>query len=247
VWVNTPVDLLSIARTNSPQTKVFLEQFDSPTLTIVGDDSKYGKQVFLSPIPAVPNMDSALEIPIKIEQGRIKIAVEGANDEIYSSAIIETLEGKTPQEQPVNLIQLPFVAGSAGRSTVVLSNEASNPSHPIVKVGTVRLFELGLARFLWTRYPRLLVHGIQRLFITAIIFPLALIGLALLIIRRASRALIILSVIPIYFFCVQSIVHTEYRYVLAVHYFLFALAAVSVSWVINVVMAKASNPQARKS
>ena len=77
--------------------------------------------------------------------------------------------------------------------------------------------------------------------------PLAIIGLGLLIVRRARRALIILSVVPVYFFCVQSIVHTEYRYVLAVDYFLFALAAVTISWVINVVVAKTSNLLARKS
>ncbi len=74
------------------------------------------------------------------------------------------------------------------------------------------------------------MHGIQRIFLTAVILPLAIIGLGLLIIRKQSRALIILTVVPVYFFCVQSIVHTEYRYVLAVDYFLFALVGVAVGW-----------------
>jgi hypothetical protein len=61
--------------------------------------------------------------------------------------------------------------------------------------------------------------------------PLAIIGLALLVTKRHWSALIILLAVPVYFFCVQSIVHTEYRYVLAVNYFLFGLVGVTISWV----------------
>ena len=45
--------------------------------------------------------------------------------------------------------------------------------------------------------------------------------------------LIILSVVPLYYFTVQSAFHTEYRYVLAVNYFLFAFAAVVIAWVVQ--------------
>lgn len=247
VWISSPVDLLSNGRTISSQSKIFLEQLESSMLTVVGDNSKYGQQVVWQPIPVQTNTDNVITIPIKTEQGRMRIAVVGATDQIYSSAIVETLEGKTAQEQPANLIQLSFVASNDERVRIVLSNEASNPPNPIVKLGTVKLFELGPARFLWTRYPRFLVHGIQKIFLTAVFLPLAIIGLALLIARKHSRALVILAVVPVYFFCVQSIVHTEYRYVLAVDYFLFALAAVSVAWIINLVMASTSTMLARKS
>ena len=91
------------------------------------------------------------------------------------------------------------------------------------------------------RYPRLLVNAVQRLFLTAVILPLALIGLGLLVVRKHCRAIIILSVVPIYFFCVQSIVHTEYRYVLAVDYFLFALAAVTISFVTGLIAARSQH------
>jgi hypothetical protein len=241
----SPVDLLSGGRTISPQSKIFLEQLDSPMLTVVGDRSTYGQQAFWQGIPAQANIDHVITVPIKIERGRMRIAVMGASGQIYSSAIVETLESTTAQEQPTNLIQLSFVTSHKEQLRLVLSNEASSPN-PIVKLGPVTFFELGPARFLWTRYPRLLVHAIQRLFLTAIILPLAIIGLGLLIIRRHSRALIILSVVPVYFFCVQSIVHTEYRYVLAVNYFLFALAGVCVAWVTNMVIAKVPNLLGRR-
>jgi hypothetical protein len=67
------------------------------------------------------------------------------------------------------------------------------------------------------------------MFLTAVMLPLAVIGLLVLIFQKQSRALVVLSIVPVYFFTVQSIVHTEYRYVLAVDYFLFALVGVTLS------------------
>jgi uncharacterized metal-binding protein len=129
----------------------------------------------------------------------------------------------------------------------VFSNEASNPPNPAIQIGPIRLFELGPSRFLWTRYPRLIVHGIQSLFLTAIILPLAIIGLVLLIWRRRRLALILLLVVPVYFFLVQSIVHTEYRYVLAVDYFLFALAGVTVSCMADLVVRRIASLRRRST
>jgi 4-amino-4-deoxy-L-arabinose transferase-like glycosyltransferase len=70
--------------------------------------------------------------------------------------------------------------------------------------------------------------AIQKLFITAIFLPLVLVGAGILISRRQVQSLVILLVVPFYYFCTQSALHTEYRYVLVIHYFLFTLAAASV-------------------
>ncbi|HEV2861654.1 MAG TPA: glycosyltransferase family 39 protein [Pyrinomonadaceae bacterium] len=82
---------------------------------------------------------------------------------------------------------------------------------------------------LWTHYPRLVVSFAQKAFITAVMLPLMLAGLVLAF-REAGRrrALALLVVVPAYYVCVQSALHTEYRYVLAIHYFLFAFAAFAV-------------------
>lgn len=77
---------------------------------------------------------------------------------------------------------------------------------------------------------RIVIKSIQRIFITAVFLPLAILGLLLVIFRKQSRALVILSIVPLYYFLVQSMVHTEYRYVLAVGYFLFAFAAVGLDF-----------------
>ena len=77
--------------------------------------------------------------------------------------------------------------------------------------------------------PRVVIYPVQKIFLTAVMLPLAILGLFVVIMQKHSRALVILSVVPLYYFTVQSIVHTEYRYVLAVVYFLFAFAAVGVT------------------
>jgi 4-amino-4-deoxy-L-arabinose transferase-like glycosyltransferase len=77
----------------------------------------------------------------------------------------------------------------------------------------------------WARAPRLALRAVQKLFVTAVFLPLYLAGLFLLLRARRRRALAALLVVPLYCLCVQSALHTEYRYVLAVHYFLFVVAA----------------------
>jgi hypothetical protein len=57
--------------------------------------------------------------------------------------------------------------------------------------------------------------------------PLAIIGLLILTLTRQRKAIALLLIVPAYYLCIQSALHTEYRYVLAIHYFLFILVAVA--------------------
>lgn len=70
---------------------------------------------------------------------------------------------------------------------------------------------------------------LQRLYITAVFLPLALAGALILARRRRWRALAVLLAVPAYYLCFQSAFHTEYRYTLALTYFLFALSAVALT------------------
>jgi uncharacterized membrane protein YjdF len=63
-----------------------------------------------------------------------------------------------------------------------------------------------------------------------VILPLAMLGFLIVIFRKESAPLVLLSIVPVYYCVVQSIVHTEYRYVMAVVYFLFAFAAVGITF-----------------
>jgi hypothetical protein len=69
---------------------------------------------------------------------------------------------------------------------------------------------------------------VQKIFITAIFLPLFLVGVGILVYQRQFQSFAIMLVVPCYYFCAQSALHTEYRYVLVIHYFLFVIAAVAI-------------------
>ena len=71
------------------------------------------------------------------------------------------------------------------------------------------------------------LRTVQNFFITALFLPLTLIGAGILFYGRQFQTLALLLAVPCYYFCTQSALHTEYRYVLVIHYFLFVLAAVA--------------------
>ena len=226
-WTRSPMELLQNGITSPQAIAELTVNYEAIYLTCDGE--KYGEQFQSPPVPVKQNTDYVFTVPIQIERGRMKVSVKGSTGKVYTSSIVETLETEPTNGQPRNQV-LAFVAPKDEQVRVVLSNEASNPPQPVAWIKPIKLFNLGPSRFLWTRYPRLLVHGIQKIFLTAVMLPLAIIGLAVLIIRKHRRVLIILLAVPVYYFCVQSIVHTEYRYVLAVDYFLFALVGVAVAW-----------------
>jgi len=217
-------------------------------VNLTGNEEKYGPQ-FLAPwMDVKAGVDYVVTVPVWISAGRMRVSIVNVSGANYSSQVIEPLEGKHEQwrkaqaaqlmeldqdeydptlDQPEQMLMLPFAAVRDERVRVVWSNEASN-ARSRADLGFIKLYELGPARYLWTRYPRILVHAIQQLFLTAVILPPAVIGLLILILRKQTTALLILSAVPIYFFTVQSAFHTEYRYVIAVTYFLFAFAGVAI-------------------
>lgn len=75
--------------------------------------------------------------------------------------------------------------------------------------------------------PGVILKTAQKLFITALMLPLFLLGIIRLARLRDKRALAILLVVPVYYLCVQSLLHTEYRYVVAIQYFFLIFVAVT--------------------
>ena len=79
-------------------------------------------------------------------------------------------------------------------------------------------------------YMNLPLKLFQKLFITAVFIPLFLFGTILLLRTKEQRVkLAILAVVPIYYASVQSLLHTEYRYLLPASHVLIILAAAGVS------------------
>ncbi|MDQ1707378.1 MAG: hypothetical protein QOJ88_589 [Pyrinomonadaceae bacterium] len=73
------------------------------------------------------------------------------------------------------------------------------------------------------------LRAVQKIFLTAVFLPLTLLGAGILVYQRQFPKLAILLVVPCYYFATQSALHTEARYVLVIHYFLFVLAAVAIA------------------
>jgi hypothetical protein len=220
---------LEWCRPQSSAQKAVIELANPQALILTGDNQKYGRQFFCGPLTVKPKTDYLIELSTRVDQGRLRVSVEDEKGRTYTSDILEPLEVKQPAEQPVQTMRLPF-ASMAESVQIDFNNEASN-APPIVYVEAMNLYELGPARFLWTHVPRVTLRAMQRGFVTAVYLPLALIGLGLMIFLKRRAALIMLSVVPLYYFAVHSAFHTEYRYVLAVNYFLFAFAAMAIAWV----------------
>jgi hypothetical protein len=226
-WASTPEDLLTDGIIESQSVTAALTP-DGSLLHLQGDESK--NQWSSPPISIGAQTDYLLRLPVRIERGRLMISVESISDRrLYASAIVEPQDWKTVAEQPLNIIEIPFVSNGATEARVVLTNAGVRGVSPVFQIGAPQLYTLGPASFLWTRIPRAALRLIQKLFVTAVMLPLMLVGLALLIRARLRRELVLLLVVPAYYLCVQSALHTEYRYVLAIHFFLFIVVAVTLN------------------
>ena len=133
----------------------------------------------------------------------------------------------TPDKQPAVVTSRPFVNGAATQVRVRLRNGDRHNARVVAEVGAVEAFALGPAAQTWTRYPRLLLRLIQKFFLTAVMLPLAIIGAGLMLRARRWRALVLLLALPLYYMSVQSMLWTEFRYVIAMHYFILILTALT--------------------
>lgn len=73
-------------------------------------------------------------------------------------------------------------------------------------------------------YPSFL-RIFQNIFTTAFMLSLVLIGAIMLVMARRWSILWSVLLVPGYYFLFQSVLHTEYRYIIALHYFLLVPAA----------------------
>jgi len=131
-------------------------------------------------------------------------------------------------ESKMPMALMAFASGNRTEVRLVISSNGASATRAAAEIGGVEMIALGPTPQMWTRAVRPLVRGVQRnVFTTLHLLPLIVIGVILLAVTRRRRALLILLVVPIYYLSVQSAFHTEYRYILTMHYFLFVMAAVT--------------------
>jgi len=239
----SPTELNSNGGVLSQQTTVSLRE-DGQTFELTGDNSAFGDQFASAPIPVKENTDYVLVLPVNMLQGDMALKVASTDRRIalaisaLAVAVKQTEPSSSSQlsddpsvEPRMTAIQMPFASGARTEVRLVLSNNGAAPAPPAVQLGQAEVFEMGPTPYVWTSYPRLIVRSIQRKFTTVPLVVLISLGISLLLLARRGRTLVILLAVPAYYLLVQSPLHTEYRYILAIHYFLFMMAATTIYFV----------------
>ena len=234
IWSGTPTDWLSGGRTLSTSAEVSLVN-GGETLQIAGGGSEFDDQFMSAPISVTRNTNYLLKLKARTKQGLAAVKVTGPNERtVLGSAILSAQEEATGRRNQQTEFAdsgpapIAFASGDADKVRLVLSNNGATPERPVVEVERIDLFELGRTPTLWTHYPRVIVRGIEKsIFNTELLLPLVIAGIALLAFARRGRVLLILLTVPIYYIVSHAPFSTEYRYVLAIHCFLFVMGAVT--------------------
>jgi len=246
VWSGSPADIYASGRSVSRDARVTLD--DGRDLVVVGDGSDYGDQFVSGPIGVAPYTDYVLQIclapcrgsmALKVMSQDLKIAVTSLNAsyvaEAASAAEINppcSVNADDPDLYQSNLagveIQAPFASGPRSVVYLVFSNNGRSAEPPILGIGNARLIPVGATRWAFTGTIRRALRGLQKtIFTTTRMVSLIVAGIALLILARRFRALAVVALVPIYYMSVHSVLHTEYRYTLGLHYFAFMFAGVA--------------------
>ncbi len=236
VQVFSPADLLADGETLSSEAKAQLADKDA-LLGIKADNSEQGDQFRSAPIRVKENTDYLLQIPVRRGARRAAVKVKGADPRITlvwvgvlapkkNKKAERDTDGDFDDELSLTVLQLPFASGDLNEVRFVLSSDGPPVNEHLVEVGEAQLFELGPTGYGWTRAPRAIIRGVQKnLFKTDFMLSLIALGIVLLALARRHSELLILLSVPVYYLLAQSFFHTEYRYILAIHYFLFVIAA----------------------
>lgn len=204
------------------------------SLKITGDDSPYGDQLTTAAVSVNKNTDYVIVLAARPEQGNFALKVtDGAGLQTLATAVIARPppadtrrrpdQGDNSDNEEDLLTRIAFASGPHEQVRVALMN---NDAPAVAQVRQIALFEMGPTRYTATRWPRLLLRAVQKnLYTTGRLLPLVLIGIGLLGCGGRGRALLLLLTVPIYYLLTHSPFSTEYRYILAMHFFFFILAA----------------------
>ena len=247
VWTVSPQELKATGEKLAEQAELRVTP-DGKVLEVTGDASGFGDQIASAPIPVEKNTDYLLTFPVRLVQGRAAAKVTSVDRRIgVASALLrqptrrskpETLVDGEDTDKPLTndeserdeepVVEMPFATGNRTEVRLVISNDDVSSFRPTVQIGEPKLYVAGPTPHLWTRLARPAIRAIQRnVYTTSRMLPLVLIGIVLVAGARRKDALLLVLVVPSYYLILQSAFHTEYRYILPIHYFLFIAAAVS--------------------
>lgn len=186
-------------------------------------------------IPVKPGVDYVVHVPIEVEKGggSIQIIDEQNNEHAFSPIVrkprlVEEESRKRRRNIPVlREVWLPFASQDASQVRILIRG-ASSAKPLVVNVGDAEVLELGQTPHQWLGIPRSILNVVQNaVYQTGMMRVMILLGIAILASAKRYRELLVLAALPLYYMCFQSVLHTEYRYILPIHYFLLTLAAIA--------------------
>jgi hypothetical protein len=225
VWSRSSEELMA-GGVISPHAKVSLEG-EGRVFQIKGDGGEFQDQFASAPFAVEEGTNYVLRLSIKVKQETAAAKVTSEDGRItLASAMIAQSDIAESERQPATFVDLPFASGERTGLRLVISNDILGQSQPVVEVAGAELFKIGATPYRATAYPRAVVRGIQKnVFKTDLMRTLIVLGIALLALAKRKTALLCLLAVPVYYMAVQSALHTEYRYILVIHFFLFVIAA----------------------
>jgi hypothetical protein len=225
--IKAPRDLIdekSNSITFAPASSADAVQFEAPA-------DRSDTTILIAPMTVERDNDYVVRVPIRLDEGNLVASVRSASGSVLStSPVLRPIEKSAIILPPVLMVEIPFINRDSSSVELVLQNDSKRPVRTTGQIGRMELLKLGTASLVWLRYPRVLIHLVQGFFITAWILPFACLGIFLMWWAGKGRYLLILMAIPLYYICVQSFLHTEYRYVMAIQYSLFLFVAASLYW-----------------
>lgn len=241
VWSQSPGDLFRNGTRRSETAEV--STIDDGAILQVAGDGVEDREQFASPaIPVEPNTDYLLTTPVRSAQGHTAIRVATADPRIVIAQAEmrdpprkkkkrkeagEASVAASPDDRPLTNLEMRFATSDIARVWIVVTNHKPSPERTVAQIGGMELVKLGPTPNQWTRTPRSMIRGVQKnVFKTERLLPLNLIGIALLALAGRFRVLTFLLAVPAYYLIFQSVFHTEYRYIVGIHYFLFVMGAV---------------------
>ncbi|HEV8484549.1 MAG TPA: glycosyltransferase family 39 protein [Blastocatellia bacterium] len=234
-WSSSATDLLAGGTLGTSEAQAALTD-DGLKLEITGDNSASNDQFASAPVRVQRRTDYLFTVRVERTQGSMMVKVKGPDARITLAAMSvprahPKKSRKISDRSRIPAMSIPFSSCEQDTVRLVVSNDGQSMAQSGVRVGQAELRELGPTPSAWMHWPRSVVRGIQKnVFKTRVMRPLILAGIILLALARRRRALVILLAVPVYYLCIHAAFSTEYRYIVAIHYFLFVFVAASSFW-----------------
>jgi hypothetical protein len=191
-----------------------------------GDDQELLR---LPPIEVNPRTDYVISVDATVDEGSITAVVRGdrENRELRSKLL-----GRPGEDTGLSL---PFASQDNTRVGVTFANDRAGQEPCRLRIRSIKLIEIGSTPYSWTDHFRWAVRALQRnLYATLAMRALWIIGLGVLLLIGRRREALWIAAVPLYYVLFQSLLHTEYRYIIPMHYFLNIFAAIGLHTLVHV-------------